>query len=159
MGTKRLLTLLMVLPILITINGCAKPVDVEAEKENIGATIEKTAGAIQNQDWEALKGLISDDWEHFSHIGERWDLDAMKNFFQAHISDHKIEFSDIETHISGDGTMAWAKFNEHAEYRFDGNPVKENAIFTAIFEKKNSDWVMVQLHRSAPQPPAPTTIK
>lgn len=157
MRTKKSFVLIMVLPILLTSHGCAKRIDVEAEKENIRAAIEKTADAIQHQDWETLKGLISDDWEHFSHIGERWDMEAMKKFFQDHITDHKIEFSDIEIHISDDGTMAWAKFNEQTEYKFDGNPVKENAIFTAIFEKKNSDWVMVLLHRSAPPPSAPPT--
>lgn len=161
MRTKKFLALVIGLPILLAISGCAKKVDVETEKESIRSAIQKTAEALASQDWETLKGLISEDWEHFAHLGARWDFESTKSFFEEHISDHKIEFSDVEVHISGDGTMAWAKFNEQTEYMFDGNPIKENAIFTAVFEKKNSKWLMNQLHRSASPPPSqpPSTEK
>ena len=127
------------------------------EQEKIRALLDKVAHAIDEQNWEIMSQLCSDDWEHFTHFGDRWDLETMKIFFQAHISDHIMEFSDIVVQISGDGRMAWAKFNEQSEYKIDGNPIKENAIFTAIFKKENTDWQMVLFHRSAPPPPLTKT--
>jgi hypothetical protein len=48
--------------------------------------------------------------------------------------------------------MAWARFSESTQYKFDGNPVEEQAIFTAIFEKSDGEWKMSHLHRSAVPP-------
>ena len=90
------------------------------------------------------------------YMGNRWDMAAVRSFFEAHVTDHTIDFSDVAVHVSDDGSMAWATFNEATEYKFDGNPVQESAIFTAVFEKENDAWKMKLLHRSATPPPAPT---
>ncbi len=150
MRTKNFLAIMIGLGISSAIIGCAEMVDIEAEKASVRGVIDKSFEAVANQDWETLSGLIAEDWEFFTHIGTRWNLEGLGEFFKDHVSDHKIELSDVEIRVSGDGKMAWAKFNEATEYMFDGQPVKENAIFTAVFEKRNSDWVGVQLHRSAP---------
>lgn len=65
-----------------------------------------------------------------------------------------VFFSNIDVHVSGDGSMAWATFNEATEYKFDGNPVKQSAVFTAVFEKADGAWMMKILHRSVAPPPA-----
>ena len=132
----------------------APPVDVAAEQASIRERLTQGFEAVQNQDWETLSGLITDDWVHFTGQGMKWNLAEMQDFFGAHITDHRITLSDISIEVSGDGKMAWAKFDEDTEYMFDGNLVQEKAIFTAIFEKPDGDWTMVHLHRSAPPPPS-----
>ncbi|MFQ5799044.1 MAG: nuclear transport factor 2 family protein [Bacteroidota bacterium] len=150
MKIKNFLVVIVGLGISAAIIGCAEMVDIEAEKASVRAVIDKSFEAIANQDWETLSGLTAEDWELVTRTGGRWNLEAVGEFFKDHISDHKIELSDVEVRVSGDGKMAWARFNEATEYIFDGQPVRENAIFTAVFEKKNSDWVGAQLHRSVP---------
>ena len=146
----------LVIVLVILISGCEtyEKVDVEAEKADIQAVIEKAFEGAENQDWETFRGYSSGDWELFSHTGERWTIEDVEKFFKDHISDHQIELSDIRIQVSGDGKMAWAKHNEHTEYMFDGNPVKEDAIFTQVLEKINSDWIIIHSHRSAAPPPS-----
>jgi len=124
----------------------------DSEKE-IHGLIAKCADALQNQNWEKLAGICSDDWVHFSHTGERWDMAATKGMFETHITDHTIEFNNVDVHVSDDASMAWATFDETTEYKFDGNPVKQDAIFTAIFEKEEDNWKMQLLHRTVVAPP------
>lgn len=131
----------------------AQPGD-NPEKEAIHGLIAKCAEALQTQDWEKLASVCSDDWVHLAHTGERLNLAGVKSMFETHISDHTIEFSDVEIHVSDDANMAWATFNEMTEFKFDGNPVKQKAVFTAVFEKEAGDWKMQLLHRTVSVPPA-----
>jgi ketosteroid isomerase-like protein len=82
-------------------------------------------------------------------MGGIWTIDEMQAFFEGNISDHSITISDIAIEVAGDGAMAWSRFSEKTQYKFDGNPVEEQAIFTAIFKKVGGDWKMAHLHRSA----------
>lgn len=125
----------------------------DSEKEVIKGLIADCADALQNQNWEKLASICSDDWVHLSHTGERWDMATTMNMFKTHITDHSIEFSDVDVHVSDDASMAWATFNESTEYKFDGNPVKQDAIFTTIFEKEDGAWKMQLLHRTVVAPP------
>lgn len=132
----------------------APPVDVAAEQASIRDRLDQGFQAVQNQDWETLSGLISDDWVIFTHLGAKWNLDEMQEFFGAHIADHRITISDMSIRVSGDGRLAWARFDEETQYTFDGNPIQEKAVFTAVFEKTDAEWKMVHLHRSAQPPPS-----
>jgi ketosteroid isomerase-like protein len=154
MKTKMFLVLVLLLCALSLVIGCAEGVDVGAEKENIRAMITEGFDAVANQDWETLSGLISEDWVFFTHLGTKWNLEEMQGWFKDHISDHRISISNVSIEVSMDGSMAWAKFDEDTEFKFDGNPGQGNAIFTAIFEKGSAGWKMVHLHRTATAPPA-----
>lgn len=130
----------------------AQPGD-DSAKETIHGLIAKCADALQNQNWEKLASVCSDDWVHFSHTGARWDMATTKTMFETHITDHTINFSDVDIHVSDDASMAWATFNEATEFKFDGKPMKEKAVFTAVFEKEAGDWKMQLLHRTVVAPP------
>ncbi len=153
MRTKAFFSAGMALGVLFASSGCAERVDTAAEEAKVRTLIEKTFDAVQNQDWETFAGNISEDWELFTDSGERWDLEAIQQFFKDHISDHEIELSDIEVRVSGDGKMAWAKFDESTQYEFDEQPVSQSAVFTSVFEKTNTSWLCVQLHRSVSTSP------
>ncbi len=124
-----------------------------SDQEVIQDLIAKCAQALQNQDWEKLESVCASDWIHISHMGDRWDMAAVKSFFEKHITNHTIEFANVDVHVSDDGSMAWATFNEQTEYEFDGKPVKQKAVFTAIFEEEEGDWAMKVLHRTTAPPP------
>ena len=125
-----------------------------SDEQAIQVSITGCAEALQNQDWAALETVCSSDWVHVTHMGDRLDMDGVKALFSDHITDHSIQTNNVDVHISADGSMAWATFNEETEYKFDGNPVKQKAVFTAIFEKEEDVWAMKLLHRSTAPPPA-----
>lgn len=153
MPVQRVLTNLLGLTFFVlTLTAYAQPAD-SADKEAIRSLISKCANALQSQDWATLESICSKDWTHLTDRGDRWDMATMKSFFGEHITDHTIKFNIVGIHISGDASMAWATFDEDTAYKFDGNPVKQNAVFTAVFEKEQDAWKMKLLHRSTPPPP------
>ena len=86
-------------------------------------------------------------------------MEAIKKFFTEHITEHTIAISNIQVHVSGDASMAWATFDEETSYKFDGNPVSENAVFTAIFVKEGDAWKMKMEQRTIVQPQPEMTEK
>ena len=86
-------------------------------------------------------------------------MDDLKGFFAAHITEHSIELSNINVQVSGDASMASATFDEKTNYKFDGNPVSESAIFTAVFVKEGDAWKMKLMQRTIVQPPPETSEK
>jgi len=158
MSYKSYLPAIMVVLILILI-GCGerKTVDVEAEKAKIDSSLTASFSAVEQQDWETLSKYVSDDWIHYTHLGTKWSMDEMRDFFAQHIKDHTINLSNKKIEISESGDLAWVTFDENTSLTFDGNPANINAIFTAIFKKQNGEWKMVHLHRSAEMPPMDAT--
>lgn len=157
MKPKGLLVLVAVLGIFSLVVGCTDRADMSGEKEAVHGVITQSFFAIQNQDWETMRRLISEDWLLFTDEGAKWNLQEMQRFFKDHISDHRIGLSNMTIQVSKDGSMAWAKFDEDTEYKFDGGQMQQKAIFTAVFEKRNAIWIMVHLHRSTPHIPSNTT--
>ncbi|NIR50412.1 nuclear transport factor 2 family protein [candidate division KSB1 bacterium] len=148
MKRNRSMTSFVLICLLVLLVSALAGTRSSSDEEAIQGLISQCAQALQSQDWEMLDKVCSEDWLHISHMGDRWDMAAVKSFFEDHITDHTIQFSDVDTHISDDASMAWATFNEETEYNFDGNPVKQSAVFTATFEKQAKAWKMKLLHRT-----------
>ena len=133
---------------ILSLNACGQRVDTAAEEASIREVITQHFAAFESQDWEALGSLTSDDWIIVTHLGTALDRAAVQEFFEASITDHSITISNIDVTVSGDGSMAWAKFDESTQYNFDGAPVDEHALFTAILEKGDDGWKLVHVHRT-----------
>lgn len=129
------------------------------DQEAIEKRLKKGFEAVAKQDFETLASLCTDDWTVTLHNGQRMNMAGLKEFLTAHITDHTIAISNVQVHVSGDATMAWATFDEATSYKFDGNPVSENAVFTAIFVKDGDVWKMKTQQRTIVQPPPETTEK
>lgn len=138
--------------LLLAFIGCAQSIDMDAEKASIEEALSNCYHAVQDQDWAALAAVSTDNMMHYNHMGDKWNMEDLKGFFTDHITNHTINISNVNIHVSGDGSLAWATVDEATEYQFDGNPVKENAIFTFIFEKEGTDWKVAHFHRSMPSP-------
>ena len=122
---------------------------MEAEiKKLVGVYVE----AMENQDWDTLKDLCSDDFVISGERG-RIDLQSWQEHIHNRLSDHKITPSNIKTGMSSDGEMAWAKFDIHEKFLWDESPTEFNGICTATFEKKDSKWILtlIQFTTIGPQ--------
>ena len=115
--------------------------------------LEKGFEAFQKQDWDTAASLVTSDYMIILHNGERLSLEGIKTFFIDHITEHTIDISNVDIHVSGDASMAWASLDEKTSYKFDGEPVTESAIFTAIFVKEDDAWKLKLEHRAVVQPP------
>ncbi len=122
--------------------------DTATEEASIREVLTQHLAAFESQDWEAVGSLTSDDWVIVTHLGTTLDRAGIQAFFEEHITDHSITISNIDVTVSGDGLMAWAKFDENTQYNFDGAPVDEDALFTAILEKGYDGWKVVHLQRT-----------
>lgn len=127
------------------------PVDTEAERERIEALLDEVRAGVTAQDWNRVDPHLTDDWEILGD-GERMSWAEQRALFEDHLTEHRSEFRDVEVTVSDDGSMAWAKFEEETEFRFDGQPVQQEALFTAVFHRVDGEWRMAHLHRSTPMP-------
>ena len=132
----------------LSLNACGQRVDTVAEEASIREVLTQSLAAFESQDWEALGGLTSDDWVIVTHLGTTLDRAGIQEFFEEYITDHSITISNIDVTVSGDGSMAWAKFDENTQYNFAGAPVDEHALFTAILESGDDGWKVVHLQRT-----------
>lgn len=151
--------LVTVLSIFI-ISGCMEraEVDTEAEKEKIDSVMTAGFDAVEQQNWDELSKNVSDDWHVYTHMGTKWNINQMKDFFGKNIRDHNINITNKDFHFSEAGDFAWVTFEENSSLTFRDSSQNVNAIFTAIFEKENDEWEMVHLHRSLVMPiPMDTT--
>ncbi len=146
MKTQTVFALFIVLATSLAINGCAERVDIEAEKANVRALVDKANEAVGNKDWETFRGLISEDYT----LGVRPWTSETEKFLEDHVSFGEFVISDITIQVSRDGQMAWAGYKIHEENLIDGNPIEFNGPVTLVFVKKNSDWVLVHAQRPAP---------
>jgi len=133
---------------ILSLNACVQRVDTATEEASIREVLTQQLAAFESQDWEALGSLISDDWVIFTHLGTTLDRAGIQEFFEEYITNHSIAISNIDVTVSGDGSMAWAKFDENTQYNFDGAPVDEHALFTAILENGDDGWKVVHLQRT-----------
>ena len=133
---------------ILSLNACVQQVDAAAEEASIRDVLTQHFAAFESQDWEALGSVTSDDWVIFTHLGTTLDRAGIREFFEEYITDHSITISNIDVTVSGDGSMAWAKFDENTQYNFAGAPVDEHALFTAILEKEDEGWKLVHLQRT-----------
>ena len=152
---KRLLLPAAVTATLLPITGCtvAPGVDVDAEKSRISSVVLQAYTGIEHQNWPELGQLVVEDWSLYT-MGQRQDLPTVRDFFAQHITDQSISVTDLDIRVSGDGSLAWASFKEQSEYHFDGDPVRETALGTALLQREFDEWKMVNLIRSAASAPS-----
>ena len=130
----------------------APKVDMAAEKASLEAQIEAGFKALQAQDFDTFKGLCTADMMHYTHLGTKWDLAGLQQFFADHITDHTITTSNHAIHISDDASMAWVTLDEDTQYKMDGVDGTYKAQFTMAFSKDGGSWKLAHFQRTIEMP-------
>jgi hypothetical protein len=130
--------------------------DIEAERAAVAAAIDGTIAWAKTKDLDWLYGIIANDstylevhpedvvvkgFEEFTRMEEFW----ASPFFRA--SGHEIR--DLQITFSRSGDVAWfyCMLDDVNEWR--GQPVSWiNTRWTGVLEKRDGNWVMVQMHFS-----------
>ncbi len=128
--------------------------DAETKNE-IMNVLEKYMGAYAKKNLDSLMDIISKD-EDTIFIGTGYDEWAhgpkeIKKGFQRDFSQAdsiKIEFHKLPISVAGE--VAWTTTKMTMKVLADGDELILDGRLSAVFEKRNDKWVIVQLHYSLP---------
>ncbi|MFZ5517930.1 MAG: nuclear transport factor 2 family protein [Candidatus Zhuqueibacterota bacterium] len=137
-----------------------QPFDVAAEKATIQTVIETSIGWALTKDKQALYDAVARDSAFFIINPDSSAVDGfaefrnvVENFFM--LDDFKathFEVKQLRIHISQSGDAAWysAVLDDFGEFK--GRSTSWNNVrWTGVLEKRDSRWVIVQMHFSFPK--------
>lgn len=135
----------------------APKVDVAAEERKLGEAMERINTAWESEDMSAFSQLVVHDEDMVSFgadVADRWvgweGLEqGLRQQFEA-FSDTEVTPRHVNIRVSDTGKVAWLAQAMSISTKFLGNPVTLEARITAVFEKRDTDWRMVQFHYSVP---------
>lgn len=145
----------------IFFSGCIKKekVDFSVEKAKIETVLEQYNLANENQDFNLIKSIWSNN-ENIVCIGTEtyekligWKQieSAIKNQFKT-FKDTYISVNNQIINISDSGNTAW--FSEILEYNFMYKGLHKSfqgIRYTGVLIKEGEKWILVQTHMSIPQ--------
>jgi len=152
----RLGTTLVVADLLLT--ACAIEMNTEAETEAARNAVTNFWRAISTQDMDSLSRVVAHDEELVvfgTDATERWIgssafLSAEEQMMQA-FDVEKLERKEETLQIHQHGGVAWFSTVFDIEISVDGDTASLPGLrTTGVLEKRNDDWVIVQLHTSVP---------
>jgi ketosteroid isomerase-like protein len=138
--------------------GCKPTVNIDDERAAVSERFNQHTYAIQDEDLEALDNVLCEDPDMIffgTDAQERWVgknavMAAQKAFFEA-TSESKIETLNSTIKLSKSGTVAWTSCIWNWDVTSGDQPLHlEGLRFTAVFEKRDNIWVVVQGHGSVP---------
>ncbi len=154
---KNVITL-AVLAAFILLTSCKPQIDLEAEKEKVIEVLSQFIEASQNHDMEMLSKIYAHDddmvifgthaderivgWENLKKVMEE-QFDSSGN------STYAVSNQVVKMHSSG--KVAWFSEIIDWELEYQGEQVIILGLrVTGVMEKRNDNWVIVQLHYSIP---------
>jgi len=142
----------------LAMSACTQKVDLGAEKAKVKAVIDQNIQMLVTEDIELASKIYAHDNDMVfygtdaaeSMVG--WE--AIKETLQKEFAGSevkKISVRDEVIKVHDSGKVAWFSAIFDWDVIADGQAVKlEGVRATAVFEKRNGNWVFVQAHVSVP---------
>jgi ketosteroid isomerase-like protein len=153
----------IILPLLFGIaflifTSCEKKVDIEKDTNDIKSVLNQYNKAFETEDMELLSTTVAHDEDMVcfgTDAAERWvGWESLKESLQKQFDafeNTKLSVKDQVIKISQSTDVAWMSYITDAQAEVQGDLVKFEGIRgTAVFEKRDSKWVIVQFHVSVP---------
>ncbi len=131
---------------------------IKAEKETIEKTIESSIGWAATKDTALLFSVCADDPEFFIYHPDAAStitgIEPFKKmvttlFMNDSFKATRYEFKNMRINLSRSGNTAWFSCLLDDFYEWDGKPGGwENVRYTGVLEKRDGNWVIVQMHYS-----------
>jgi len=142
----------------LVMSACTQKVDLEAEKAKVKAVLDQNSQMLVTEDMDLLSKIYAHDddmvilgtdaAEHI--IGWEAIKEVMQKQF-AGSETKKVSVRDEVIKVHDSGKVAWFSGIMDWDVIADGQPVKlEGLRASAVFEKRNGNWVVVQSHLSVP---------
>jgi len=163
-----LLGLALILNLACTQNVQTQEVDVNAEKARIERVIHDGIGWAQTKNTELMYSCYAHDEDIFWFTPEAGGFNrgfenlkrTTENFFlNPAFKAIRYEIRELEINLSRSGDVAWYHCYLDDENEWQGRPASWiNVRWTGVLEKREGNWVIVQMHFSYgathPQPAA-----
>lgn len=160
MRTKLFISIISIQFIFLLSCSSNAPMNAEAEKAKIQSVIETSIGWALKKDKQALYNAVAHDSTFFIINPDSSAVDGfaafenlVENFFM--LDDFKathFEVRQLRINLSQSGDVAWfsSVLDDFGEFR--GRSTSWiNARWTGVLEKRDSNWVLVQMHFSFPK--------
>lgn len=149
----------LVILVAVTMTSCQKATEVNlaAEGKKVREVMEEINAAWENEDLEAFSRLVVHDADMVSFgadVNDRWvgweGLEqGLRQQFEV-FSDTKVTPRHMDIRVSDAGNTAWLAQAMGISTTFMGSPMALEARITAVFEKRENVWRLVQFHYSVP---------
>ncbi len=150
--------LAMSLDLACTQNAQTREVDVKAEKARIERVIHDAIGWAQTKDTELMYSCYAHDEKLFWFNPEAGSLNrGFENlkrttetvFLNPAFKAIRCEIRELEINLSRSGDVAWYHCYLDDENEWQGRPASWiNVRWTGVLEKREGNWVIVQMHFS-----------
>jgi ketosteroid isomerase-like protein len=115
-------------------------------------TIDTFFDAATKQDWDRAASVFASDFEIYTDGADAFDRAAyLKLLKEDDIKTLQMQLRDLDIHVSGDGSMAWAKYRGSFVQAVRGVTSATETAETLIFERRGSEWKIVRAHASIKQ--------
>ncbi len=155
---KRTFLLIVTIGVVIMVGCQTTPaVDISAEKAKLASLMEEINTAWEIEDLETFSRIVAHDAEMVNFgmdVNDRWQgwsaLEAGLQMQFEVFSDTEVTPQQVDINVSETGRTAWLAQAMNIKTNFMGSPVSLEARITAVFEKRDVDWRLVQFHYSVP---------
>jgi ketosteroid isomerase-like protein len=130
--------------------------NVEVEKQLVEKSIHNSIGWAKNKDIDLLYRVIANDSNYVEVDPEDRIVRGFQEFKKAedfwmnpNFKAIRYDIKDLKINFSKSGDVAWfvCKLNDINEWK--GQPASwENTRWTGVLEKRDNNWVIVQMHFS-----------
>lgn len=155
-----MITVTLIMCSLLIPAACKKEVknnfNLEVEKLQIEQTIDNSIGWAKNKDLKLLYSIIANDSNYLEVDPDATLIKGFNNFkmnekfwMNPDFKAIRHEIRDLKINISRSGDVAWwyGVLDDINEWK--GKPACwENTRWTGVLEKRNNQWVIVQMHFS-----------
>ena len=151
-----LLVLICLFYTLLSCNSVDDSFNIVKEKQLVEKAINNSIGWAKTKDLNLLYSVIANDTNYLEIHPNNKVVKGFKEFTKAEAfwmnSDFKAiryEIKDLKINFSKSGDVAWffGILNDINEWK--GQPASwENTRWTGVLEKRNSNWIIVQMHFS-----------
>lgn len=144
--------------IFMVVSSCAQKMDIEVEKEQVKAVLDQYVKMLETEDMEVFSKIVAHD-EDMVNFGtdanERlvgWE--ELKELMQkqfASTENSKLSIKDRVIKVHESGKVAW--FSEIIDWNLEsqGQEVELKGLrTTGVLEKREENWIIMQLHYSIP---------
>ena len=155
-NSKSLLVLTCLFYALFSCNSVDDSLNIEKEKQLVEKAINNSIGWAKTKNLNLLYSVIANDTNYLEIHPNNKVVKGFKEFTKAEAfwmnSDFKAiryEIKDLKIHFSKSGDVAWffGMLDDINEWK--GQPASwENTRWTGVLEKRNSNWMIVQMHFS-----------
>lgn len=132
-------------------------VDVAAEEQKVRGIMQEINAAWESEDIEVFSKLVAHDADMVSFgadVNDRWVgweglEEGLSQQFEV-FSNTKVTPRHVDVKVSDTGRVAWLAQAMGISTEFLDMQITLEARITAVFEKRDTGWLLVQFHYSVP---------